>query len=47
MYEERFDPIHGPLGKGVQEAVYRYLDRAIGPDPSSVDAQTALRSVLD
>ena len=29
LYDERFAPTHGPLGKGVQEAVYRYLDCGI------------------
>ncbi|MCH7823232.1 MAG: hypothetical protein IH849_00390 [Acidobacteria bacterium] len=41
VYDERFAPTHGPLTRGAQEAVYRYLDRgifangfAIHPPPS-------------
>ena len=29
LYDERFAPTHGPLTRGAQEAVYRYLDRGI------------------
>ena len=29
VYDERFAPTRGPLGKGTQEAVYRYLDCGI------------------
>jgi len=29
VYDERFAPTHGPLSRGAQEAVYRYLDCGI------------------
>jgi hypothetical protein len=29
VYDERFAPTHGPLAKGAQEVVYRYLDCGI------------------